>query len=265
MAVSLKTFTLQLLSTVSSSLLQYYQSPTAYRCWRIPTRAPIHREQYIDTKARNEMEVLSKTTSESPELISNLEVMKLLEDRIKTREESQEKQPQQSSKRRQKNKANTKFQHRDWIEEQVHAYLQTTPCVALESTSQMKELKSKLMSTKRLKRPSSTGRGSKGKGKAGSATTTTGKASSSATTTADSDATVNKITTGFGLTEAEAIQVLNFMPREPVEIHLMIEELNSRLTETRQEELLQLIQNYTTSNQKNKQEQVSDSTAMDTT
>ena len=86
------------------------------------------------------MEVLSKTTSESPVLLSNFEVMNLLSGRITTREEKQKKDAVESNKRGKKHRTSTKFQHRDWIEEHVFGYLQTTPCVALESTSQMKQL-----------------------------------------------------------------------------------------------------------------------------
>ena len=185
------------------------------------------------------MEVLSKTTSESPVLLSNIEVMKLLQDRIKSREGTN-----QQPKRRQKIKNSNKFQHRDWIEDKVHAYLETTPCVALQSTKQMAELKSKLTSTKRLKRPSGGGStpNSPHSKPTPSAPTSMGKELAEKTETDDDNETA--ATTGFGLTEAEAIQVLNFMPSEPVEIHLMIEELNARLSQKRQEELLELIQSY---------------------
>uniref|UniRef100_A0A7S2VAI0 DNA-directed RNA polymerase III subunit RPC9 n=1 Tax=Entomoneis paludosa TaxID=265537 RepID=A0A7S2VAI0_9STRA len=47
--------------------------------------------------------------------------------------------------------------------------------------------------------------------------------------------------TGFGLTEAEAIEILNLVPSEPVELHLIVEELQSRLSERQQEELLALV------------------------
>jgi antitoxin component of MazEF toxin-antitoxin module len=46
------------------------------------------------------------------------------------------------------------------------------------------------------------------------------------------------------LTEAEALQVINFMPTEPVEIHLMVEEMHTRMSEDRQRELLDLIASY---------------------
>ena len=34
------------------------------------------------------------------------------------------------------------------------------------------------------------------------------------------------------------------MPTEPVEIHLMVEDLHSRMSETKQEEFLNMIQSY---------------------
>ena len=107
-------------------------------------------------------------------------------------------------------KRNKKYNHRDWIEEHVFEYLQKSPCVKLDVSSQS-DFKSVLTSSK--KQSSADGQ--------------------------------SKIITGFGLTEAEAVQVLNFMPKEKVEIHLMIEELHARMSEARQEELLEFIQNHT--------------------
>lgn len=48
----------------------------------------------------------------------------------------------------------------------------------------------------------------------------------------------------FELTEAEALQCVNLVPRLPVELFLVVEDLNERLTARRQEELLALIQEY---------------------
>jgi DNA-directed RNA polymerase subunit F len=55
---------------------------------------------------------------------------------------------------------------------------------------------------------------------------------------------VKELKEKFELTQAESLQILNFMPRESVEIHLIIENLPSRLTEDRQDELLSLIGSY---------------------
>jgi hypothetical protein len=152
------------------------------------------------------MEVLAKTTSEAPVLISNVEVMEFLQKRISAREE---KQGKQNSKRR-----HNKFEHRDWIEEHVHSYLQTTPCVRLP-VENVPELKGKLVASAQKKH------------------VTEGE---------NGESTVVSKPAGFGLTEAESVQILNFMPREPVEIHLMIEELHGRMSEKRQADLLHLIE-----------------------
>ena len=53
-----------------------------------------------------------------------------------------------------------------------------------------------------------------------------------------------KTADGFGLTEAETIQILNLMPTEPVEMHLVVEDLHARMTETRQEEFLDMVRSY---------------------
>ena len=107
-------------------------------------------------------------------------------------------------------KRNKKYNHRDWIEEHVFEYLQKSPCAMLDVSTQ-NDFKSILTSSKKQ-------------------------------SSADGE---SKKMTGFGLTEAEAVQVLNFMPKEKVEIHLMIEELHARMSEARQEELLEFIQNHT--------------------
>lgn len=49
---------------------------------------------------------------------------------------------------------------------------------------------------------------------------------------------------GFGLTDAEALQVLNLAPSESVEIHLMIEDLPSRMTDEKQERLLNFVGSF---------------------
>jgi hypothetical protein len=158
------------------------------------------------------MEILAKSKSDSPALLSNAEVMELLNQRIKERKEKE-------GKLKRRKKHNNKYKHRDWIEDHVFEYLQQTPCVNLDA-SKRNQLKSKLMSTK--KKPSANGKSSK-------KPSANGKSS--------------KIT-GFGLTEAESLQVLNFMPQEKVEIHLMVEELHARMSEERQDELLELIKSH---------------------
>jgi hypothetical protein len=149
---------------------------------------------------------------ETPVLISNAEVMELLSANLASRE------AQNSGSTR--NRRSSLYHHRDWIEKHVHEYLQSTPCGLLEK-SRRQEFQSALRSNKRQATMSS---------------------SNGATTT--SPTTSSSTTTGFDLTEAESLQIINFMPTEPVEIHLMIEELHSRMTEKQQEGLLEFIVTY---------------------
>jgi DNA-directed RNA polymerase subunit F len=140
--------------------------------------------------------------ADTPVLISNAEVMELLQENLASRERKES-----SSGGSYRNKRSNLYHHRDWIEKHVYEYLQPTPCGQIEK-SRRQEFQNALRSNKKQ------------------ATT------SSATTT------------GFDLTEAESLQILNFMPTEPVEIHLMIEELHARMTENQQEGLLEFIASY---------------------
>jgi hypothetical protein len=106
-----------------------------------------------------------------------------------------------------RNKRSNLYHHRDWIEKHVYEYLQPTPCGQIEK-SRRQEFQNALRSNKKQA------------------------------------TTASATTTGFDLTEAESLQILNFMPTEPVEIHLMIEELHARMTEKQQEGLLEFIASY---------------------
>mmetsp|Transcript_113615 Transcript_113615/g.317316 ORF Transcript_113615/g.317316 Transcript_113615/m.317316 type:complete len:183 (-) Transcript_113615:32-580(-) len=168
------------------------------------------------------MEVL--TDSDSPILVSNAEVMAILDRKVTKRKEKLAKQNERRKKMRE-----TKTQHRDWIEEKVCDYLKNSPCVNVD-LSKLDELHSKLTSSKRrrqlpvpLVEPA---------------------AASSSAAVASETLTSTSTTTSFGLTEAEAIQIANFMPTEPVEIHLMVDDLHDRLTEANQEALLNCIAAY---------------------
>ena len=128
------------------------------------------------------METLN--TDKPPDLVTNIEVMQILEEIIAARQEAKKAA-----------KGGTTLRQRDWIEEKVLEYLKSTPCVQAVP-DKMPQL------VKRLRgRPKE----------------------------------------GFGLTDAETLQVLNFLPRESVEIHLMIDDLQGRMSDERQEELLTLV------------------------
>lgn len=144
----------------------------------------------------------------NPKLISNLEVLEMLKDRPQTR----------TSKKRYRSTP------ADQVAAQVQDYLQnTSPCTRIDP-SKSAEILNQLQSQKKgpLLGPPSNGSPENG-------------ASSSTTST-----------TGFGLTLAEAIQCLNVVPTEPVEIHLVVEDLSNRLSERQQEELLEFIKSYDT-------------------
>ena len=136
---------------------------------------------------------MMSSSDEDCTLISNVEVIRILQSRLKKRKKSGSKKM---------------FQHRDWVESEVANYLKSTPCSKLDGTK-YDDLKRMLQSQKKHM------------------------------FSVDSHKS-----TGFGLTESEAVQILNFMPTEPVEIHLLIEDLHSRMPEKQQSELLEAISTY---------------------
>lgn len=100
------------------------------------------------------------------------------------------------------------LQHRDWVERHVIEYLSSTATTQFQTAANAAALQKLLRSSKM-------------------------------TRTADGTATA-----GFDLTEAESLQIVNLSPTEPVEIHLLVEELHDRMTARKQEELLATIQSY---------------------
>lgn len=158
------------------------------------------------------MEILKDGDSATPTtLISNIEVLQMLDKHL-----AQTKKQERRNRKHNRTKPPTES---EWIQDKVHEYLQSTPCHLQLDATRMTELKAKLQGTKRPKRIAAAAGGN-------AATSSNDKAS------------------GFGLTEAESIQILNLMPQQAVEIHLMVEELHSRLSDARQQELLDLIASY---------------------
>lgn len=99
-------------------------------------------------------------------------------------------------------------QHRDWLEAKVVEYLQGTAAVEFGTAQNAAALQKVLRSNKK---------------------------------TRSADGTVS---TGYDLTKAESLQIINLAPKEPVEIHLLVEELHDRMTGRKQEELMSTIQSY---------------------
>lgn len=166
--------------------------------------------------------------SESPTLISNLEVMQLLQKNIEERAKKE-------GKKKLKKRPNKQFRHRDWVEKEVHRYLQSTNCGKLDP-DRKDEFYSKLQGNKKIRQ------------KAAASSVATKQEESTSTNQDEGqqhdDTSAASVPTGFGLTEAEALQIMNTMPSEPVEIHLMIDELQSRMSDEQQEQFLEFIGSY---------------------
>mmetsp|Transcript_18805 Transcript_18805/g.52283 ORF Transcript_18805/g.52283 Transcript_18805/m.52283 type:complete len:239 (-) Transcript_18805:182-898(-) len=173
------------------------------------------------------MEQLTKLNA-SPVLLSNVELLELLSKRIEDRGKEE---ARRNSNRRRRNQS-TKYMHRDWIEQSVCDYLRKTPCAGLDMHKH-KEMKRVLMK-----------RGPKSSSAKSSSAAPSSSSSTAETSAKQSDSADAAESNGFNLTEAESIQIINFLPRQPVDIHLMIEELQNRMSETRQEQLLEFIASY---------------------
>ena len=152
------------------------------------------------------MEVLK--SGDVPALVTNIEVMNILSKRIEQRVEQEQDITLDAVRRKKANK----LRHRDFIEGKVHDYLQTTACAAVDFET-MPEFVGRL-------------KGIHGKELASKSNVKLEK-----DTETENDAKDEY--QGYNLTDAEILQVLNHMPTEPVEIHLMIEELMGRMDEDR--------------------------------
>ena len=183
------------------------------------------------------MEVLtgSLSSTSNPALLPNAELMEMLEKDVRAnlkelRQQEQKQKPQRKGKAPRKIKS--QFEHRDWIQKHVLEYLGETPCVNIP-TSKLRELKSRC--TK--KELSSSLRKKRKVGGVSQSKPASSSLSSPSKPSPDS----------YGLTEAEALQVLNHMPQEMVEMHLIVEDLHDRMSEAKQEGLLNMIRSYNTS------------------
>ncbi|KAL7466232.1 hypothetical protein ACHAXS_006519 [Conticribra weissflogii] len=186
------------------------------------------------------MEVLK--SGDAPSLVTNLEVMQLLRERLASRSSTSDDGGDRDEQTQQQllapandslSNANTSaavgggpFENRDWIESTVFDYLRSSPCgeIPEENLAKMVGL------VERLRRdpsvidddaPDSNGDGEE--------------------VQSGSDKR------GYGLTDAETLQILNHMPTSLVEVHLLIEDVDKRENlkeEHDQLEFLKLISNY---------------------
>jgi hypothetical protein len=170
-------------------------------------------------------------SGDAPALLTNIEVMEILEKRLTLRESC-------DTNSNKKTKQNSQLRHCEFIEREVYNYLQNTPCAKL-NIDDMPTLVSKLKQNHTVITTTTT-------------TTTTSNPSMVHLEDTQHDDNDRKKTgyemqtklTKFGLTDAEIMQILNLMPTELVEAHLVVEELHTRLNDEQQEELLQLIRDY---------------------
>lgn len=220
-----------------------------------------------------------------PALVTNIELLSILSDKIVARKEKEASEEVEGQPLRWKNK---KLEHRDYIEDSVHDYLQSSACAYLDK-NEMPNFIYELRNGKQLsngvsesetREVESTGVNSmdnKGdiqkeidaisryehdydedsdRSRNGPALdeTMSNQIASPSITPSQRDVTPG----GFGLTDAETLQILNLMPKEPVEIHLMIEELQSRFDDDRQQELLNIIAKYSRYNDHVESEEIVD-------
>ena len=173
-----------------------------------------------------------------PALVTNAEVMQLLAARTEARAKHDAEvataaadpgttNGRPGAKRKRRVDDTKRHRHRDWIESKLLDYLQSGPTATIsgcgaDSSSNLVEL------VKTLRAPPLR-KGAKKDGKRKS------KNGGNEAGTADN---------GYGLTDGEMLQILNHMPTELVELHLIIDDLPSRMSDERQEELLQLIATY---------------------
>jgi len=216
------------------------------------------------------MEIL-KNEKDVPTLISNLEVMYLLSKKLEDRQAAIEQSTNQTLKDNTQGTSiplnsnydqqkiatlqNRKFRHRNYVEEMVVDYVQSTACgnVNLEKIKDLHVLVSTLKRKPKKEKANvnndqttQNGHGVMVKEEPSTKSNGTHPPDSNTKKTsknANSYSSHSNLEEGFGLTDGEVVQVLNLVPRESVEIHLVIEDLASRLSETRQEELLNALAN----------------------
>jgi len=187
-----------------------------------------------------------------PALVTNAEVMQLLAARTEARAkhdaevaaaadaaaDSGTGNGRPGAKRKRRVDDTKRHRHRDWIESKLLDYLRSTPCGGRGGmdSSGLPELVRTLRAP-----PSRRGEGGADGGKAGGTKKARSKKSGGKGNGRGGGSVRKQIQNGYGLTHGETLQILNHMPSELVELHLIIEDLPNRMSDERQEELLKLI------------------------
>jgi DNA-directed RNA polymerase subunit F len=179
-------------------------------------------------------------SGEAPALLTNIEVMELLQKRLTSKSTSLSSLEQGERTinllhRHLKKKQQTHhhpLRHCEFIEREVYKYLERSPCAKL-NIEDMPTLVSKLKQKKQ-----------KNTMDVNPNDQDDDHHHHKETYTKNDFFLQQEKMTKYGLTDAEIMQILNLMPTELVEAHLIVEELHTRLSEEEQEELLQLIREY---------------------
>lgn len=188
------------------------------------------------------MEVLK--TDDVPLLVTNLEAMQLLRERIAARRQSQD-DKDGSEDGGAINTSNggmkiSQFKNRDWIERAVLDHLESSP---IGGSDIRVEYAPKLV--QRLLSSSSSSLQDAGGGKGGFDSQSRKDDENNDDCTGDEP--LSSSAGGFGLTKSETLQVLNNLPTTLVEVHLLIDELDEREQlndEGKQMELLTIISKF---------------------
>jgi len=186
------------------------------------------------------MDVLK--SGDVPALVTNLEVLNILSESLDKRKEEENEDEDVPMWR---SSDDPKLRHRDYIEKSVHEYLQGTFCVNtnIEKIPKLVGMLKKPSLKLKLKKQQQQDDDNNAlkRCKIEQEVTDHDEHGNENTDTVED---LSQDDDGYGLTDAETLQILNHMPTELVEIHLMMEDLSSRMEEERQKELLQLISEY---------------------